>query len=242
MDNAITLRNVHFHGFLGEKYGKDFKLAVHSPASVIRLMAANFSDFVEVFRRGRYRIVLGTPNVDPDITLEQVPFNFPNKDIHFIPVAAGASSGGGKGLIRILLGVALIGVGLVGGGVFSGAGLSGLFGGGAAAAGGAAGGAAAATGLAAPAFLGLTWGNIALLGGAIALGGIAQLLMPTPKDTDKDRSSYFFNGAKNVVAEGGAIPLVYGRIRAGSTVVGASVLIEKLDPTSGSVISKNGED
>jgi predicted phage tail protein len=67
---------------------------------------------------------------------------------------------------------------------------------------------------------------------AIALGGIATLIMGSPSmgpdgsakaaDAAK-RKSFLFNGGINTVEQGGAVPLVYGFTRVGSTVISAGI-------------------
>lgn len=58
------------------------------------------------------------------------------------------------------------------------------------------------------------WGSMLLKVGALAvLGGVAQLLAPTPtQDTSTDQSRYL-GSPKNTVAIGTRIPILYGRDR-----------------------------
>lgn len=66
----------------------------------------------------------------------------------------------------------------------------------------------------------------------IAIGGIASLIMGTPSTgTDGSaaaadaakRKSFLFNGGINTTEQGGAVPLVYGFTRTGSTVISAGI-------------------
>jgi predicted phage tail protein len=99
---------------------------------------------------------------------------------------------------RILLGIALIGLSFVGfgAGLFAGVGVA---------------GAAGSTAL---------FG----LGASLLLGGIAQLLTPTPK-TDKDegdpKKSFSFSGIQNTTRAGVPVPVVYGELLVGGIVVSA---------------------
>lgn len=67
----------------------------------------------------------------------------------------------------------------------------------------------------------LFWGNpyayyMMGLGASLALGGVAQLISPhLPATSHSDLQ------AENVVGEGGPVPLLYGRLRVGSTVISA---------------------
>lgn len=66
------------------------------------------------------------------------------------------------------------------------------------------------------------------LGGALLLGGLAQLLSPTPsKNTTADKQeNRYFDGAQNVTAQGVPVPFGYGRMIVGSRVISAGITIE----------------
>lgn len=70
------------------------------------------------------------------------------------------------------------------------------------------------------------------MGASLALGGIVELLSPTPKVSSgnqrSDNTSYYFDGPVNTVDQGVPVPLVYGRILAGSQVISAKVTIDQL--------------
>lgn len=70
------------------------------------------------------------------------------------------------------------------------------------------------------------------MGASLALGGIVQLLSPTPKmasgNQRSDNTSYYFDGPVNTVDQGVPVPLIYGRILAGSQVISARVTIDQL--------------
>lgn len=69
-------------------------------------------------------------------------------------------------------------------------------------------------------------------GASLALGGIIELLSPTPKmasgNKRSDNTSYYFDGPVNTVDQGVPVPLIYGRILAGSQVISARVTIDQL--------------
>ncbi len=71
--------------------------------------------------------------------------------------------------------------------------------------------------------------KIGLLGGALILGGVAQLLTPTPvvsqgiDSQDDPRKSFSFSGIQNTSRQGVPVPIVYGEIIVGSVVVSAGV-------------------
>ena len=67
------------------------------------------------------------------------------------------------------------------------------------------------------------------IGASLALGGVAQLLTPTPKiptgpDTQNDpRKSYSFSGIQNTSRAGTPVPIVYGETIVGSVVISAGI-------------------
>ena len=71
--------------------------------------------------------------------------------------------------------------------------------------------------------------SIGLLGGSLILGGIAQLLTPTPKvaqgidSQDDPRKSYSFSGIQNTSRAGTPVPIVYGETIVGSVVISAGI-------------------
>lgn len=88
-------------------------------------------------------------------------------------------------------------------------------------------------------FTGQTW--VMGIGASLVLGGTAMALTTMPSATGEnsaeDRPGYLFNGAVNSSEPGGCVPLVFGRIRAGSVVVSAGVTAERL---SGAVSGTSG--
>ena len=67
------------------------------------------------------------------------------------------------------------------------------------------------------------------LGAQLTLGGVAQLLTPTPTvpqgaDTQDDpRKSYSFSGIQNTSRQGVPVPIVYGETLVGSVVISAGI-------------------
>jgi predicted phage tail protein len=92
-------------------------------------------------------------------------------------------------------------------------------------------------------FFGSTIGVGAALGGigaTLVLGGVAQLLTPTPQigqyssatpggfntteNTELDpQKSYSFSGIQNTSQQGSPVPLIYGEVFAGSVVISAGI-------------------
>jgi predicted phage tail protein len=69
--------------------------------------------------------------------------------------------------------------------------------------------------------------KIGLLGGALLLSGVAQLLTPVPKTNTKDegdpRKSFSFSGIQNTSRAGLPVPVVYGETLIGSVVISAGI-------------------
>lgn len=66
---------------------------------------------------------------------------------------------------------------------------------------------------------------------AMLAGGVAALLTPQTKglgaaDEVTNRASYAFNGPVNTVAQGNAIPVLYGELIVGSAVISAGIFAE----------------
>jgi predicted phage tail protein len=68
--------------------------------------------------------------------------------------------------------------------------------------------------------------SIGLVGASLVIGGIAQLLTPSPttsKDEGDPRKSFSFSGVQNTSRAGLPVPVVYGEMLVGSVVVSAGV-------------------
>lgn len=68
-------------------------------------------------------------------------------------------------------------------------------------------------------------------GGAMMLGGVAQMLSPVPhglsaKDSPENGASYNFNGPVNTSAQGNPVPLLYGEMIVGSAVISGGIYAE----------------
>jgi predicted phage tail protein len=68
--------------------------------------------------------------------------------------------------------------------------------------------------------------KIGLIGGALILTGIAELLTPIPtisKDEGDPRKSFSFSGIQNTNRAGVPVPVVYGETLTGSVVISAGI-------------------
>lgn len=69
------------------------------------------------------------------------------------------------------------------------------------------------------------------VGLALTMGGVAQMLAPQPpglsaQDRPENRPSYSFNGPVNTSAQGNPVPILYGEMIVGSSVISAGVFAE----------------
>lgn len=72
--------------------------------------------------------------------------------------------------------------------------------------------------------------KIAMMGGAMMLGGVVQMLSPQPaglasKQDADNRASYAFGGVTNTAAQGYPVPLLYGRRRIGGAIISAGIYV-----------------
>ena len=204
------MKKIYLHGKL-QKFGKVFNLDILSPKEGIHALCTQLKGFKKEFLKGNYFIFKGNMKEKNSLDLEELNIGLGKQnEFHIMPTLKGAKHGG---LGKVLAGIAIITLAVY------------------------AAPAAATLGaeLGQTAFLGVTYGNIALFGAGIALGGIAELLSPTPKISDysdrnspDQRASFLFNGAVNSTEQGVPVPLLFGRMRIGSTVVSAGLDLEQL--------------
>lgn len=191
-------------GELGKRFGRKHRLDVRSPAEAVRALCANFRDFRQFVATSEQRnVAYRVLSHKDEVGLEEL-HNPASKTITFVPVVSGAIIKTLKKLVDSTVGKIIIGAALIAASVLT-------------------------FGAATPLLTGV-FGQVAFsVGVSLALGGVAQLLAPTPKTRDqevKSEASYIFNGAVNTTAQGAAIPVGYGRLIVGSAVISAGVSVE----------------
>ena len=207
---CVMLRKVRLYGQLAEFVGrKVIEADLSSAAEAVRMLIANFPQLDRHMADRHYKVLVG----DGALTLDDLHNPVGQEEIKIVPVISGAGGGGGS----ILAGIALIGLSFISLGVgtaFAGIGGSTLLGGTAAAG------------------IGSTF--LATTGVALVLGGVAQLISPTPEipqgpDTNQDpRKSFSFSGIQNTSRGGTPVPIVYGKTLTGSVVISAGVDTEQV--------------
>lgn len=204
------LRKVRLYGQLAEFVGrKVIEADLSSAAEAVRMLIANFPQLDRHMADRHYKVLVG----DGALTLDDLHNPVGREEIKIVPVIVGAGGGGGS----ILAGIALIGLSFISlgaGTAFAGIGGSTLLGGTAAAG------------------IGSTF--LATTGAALVLGGVAQLISPTPSipqgpDTQQDpRKSFSFSGIQNTSRGGTPVPIVYGKTLTGSVVISAGIDTEQV--------------
>lgn len=212
------MREITLYGAAGERFGRTFRLDVASPAEAVRALMALRPGFATFAREQDWQVVVGPMDPANEIDADALAMSAGSQPLHFVPATKPHGNGGSIG--KIIVGVVLIGAAIA----FAPAG-AGLF--------GAAMGSYAVGG----AGLGLTFGQIALLGVSMVAAGVSGLLAATPTtNTDQpterarpeDRPSFVFNGVTNNSQQGGPVPIVCGRHLVGSVVIGGGIAVEDI--------------
>lgn len=189
-------------GELGRKFGRSYEFMALNPKEIISALSNQLDGFKEYLANAHtngifFKLVTTTP--------EGIDYNecmMSCDDLVIAPVITGAGGSGGSTLGKILVGVALIGLAFVPG------------------IGTAIIANTTATGM-------ITGGSILFsLGAALVLGGIADLLTPTPKKPkdNETQSSYLFDRAAELTTQGMPIPLLYGEFLATSPLIVSSAI------------------
>ncbi|WAH66067.1 tail assembly protein [Xanthomonas hortorum] len=192
------VRTVRLYGVLRAKFGKEFRLAVASPAEAIRALSVQLPGFQAFLMGAKDRgLTFAVFNGRRNLAEDQL-HDPPGDDaIRIAPVLQGSKRGG---TLQTIMGAALIVVGAAVN-IMSGGSLA--------------------------------WIGTPLInaGVAMVIGGVVQMLSPTPKglgtqDSPDNRPSYAFNGPVNVQAQGNPVPLAYGRCWIGSAVISGGIFAE----------------
>jgi predicted phage tail protein len=200
------MKTIHLYGFLADKFEPKYTLDVQTPAEAIRLLEANYpGQFANAMKDKWWRISRRATGP----CMHECELHMPTaaNEFHIEPI----TQGGFKAIFGLFLG----GTGL--GSIFTPLGLPVLGGGGAGVLGfgGALGG----------------FGKIAI---GLALLGVLALISGalSPKEEQKteedEKSSFLFNGPVNQSSQGGPVPVVYGRVIVGSTVISGGIKVEDI--------------
>ena len=196
------LRKIKLYGELAKFVGhKEFEVKADTLAHAVSFLINNFEGVEKYMSPKHYQVKVGNYAVDES----ELAHPIGQKDIHFIPVIAGAGRGTGK----LLLGAALIGVAIASGGAgFMAQGSLGF-----------------QSTVVGKFSLAATLGNIGI---GLALMGVSEMLTPLPEKRDFNseedpRLSYNFSGTQNTSRAGTPVPICYGEIITGSVVISGSI-------------------
>jgi len=210
------MKVVKVYGALQKRLGQcRFEFDVTTPAQALRGLCANFPDLAKWMIDSEkdgvgYKVSVGNIEVtEEDVSPLLLPYS--DREVFSItPVIAGA----GGGLGRILLGAALIATAVVTGGTSLAFGAAGF---------GLATGVTATAGLT----MAIAAGNIGI---GLVLSGVAEVLSPQPKPPSFDDSnpSFSFSNIVNTSRQGLPVPIIYGRVFAGSAVLSANFNVDNI--------------
>ena len=203
-----------------------FEFVADTPAQAMKALCVNFPGLAQwlLDREAEgmaFRVTSGRDKITNEAP-EGLVLPWSEREVFSIaPVIVGA----GRGVGQILAGIALVALAIVagpaaGGFLGLGAGLGG------------------ATGAGAAVSLGLVGGGFAsavgFLGVSLIIGGVAQLISPTPDlgfNTGKEAArleSFTFSGIVNTSKQGMAVPICYGRAFVGSAVISSGLDVDQV--------------
>lgn len=187
------MRKVILYGELANRYGREHTLAVNNAAEAIQAFCANFPGFRDLITSA-HRYGIGFKMFVGKQNLQRAKDSLlPCSEADVIRIVPAIFGSGGW--VKTLIGAALVVVGVV----FTpfSAGFSNA----------------------------LTAAGLGLI-----LNGVFQLLTAPPPGASGDSSSddvngqsFVFSGPENVTQQGGAVPVGYGRMMVGSTVISAGI-------------------
>jgi predicted phage tail protein len=205
------MKVVKVYGALRKRLGQcRFQFEADTPAQAIKALCANFPGLdkwlIDSEQDGvGYRVTIGKERIDEADAL-LLPWS--ERDVFSItPVIAGA----GQGVGQVLAGIGLVALALIN--PFGAAAIGTL-------------------GLSAPILVNTLVGAI---GASLLLGGVAQMLSPTPTFSGFERGkeaarleSFTFSGITNTVQQGMPVPICYGRCYIGSAVISSGLDVDQL--------------
>ena len=198
------MRKIKLYGELAKITGhKELEAVVNTTAQAVSFLVNNFPELESHMADKYYQVLL---DKEEEVDIEELHFPVGKSDIKFVPVISGSG-----GIGKALFGGALIALSFGVGGLFTAPlTMSGGF---------------AAAGLGAKAAFGI--------GAGLVLGGVSDMLFPTPKmpqfSSEQDpRISFSFSGTQQTSRAGTPVPLVYGEIFTGSVVISSSIDTEQV--------------
>jgi predicted phage tail protein len=207
------MRSIHLYGVLKKQFGPSHRFDVATAGEALRALNCAFpGKFVKALQDGHFKLVRGDKTSGMQLDLDLIcQMKLGAADLHLIPVAKGAAmSQKAKGTTKVVLGAALIG-----GAIFMSGGTL----------------AAPLSMMGAPVVegLGVTWGNIALVGLGLALAGVSTLLSKPAVSTASNNVDVSSGNIGNSGQQGDGIQLIYGEVLTGSTPISVASDVEDID-------------
>jgi predicted phage tail protein len=216
------MKVVKVYGALRKRLGQcRFQFEADTPAQAIKALCANFPGLdkwlIDSEQDGvGYRVTIGKERIGgDDVSPMLMPWS-EHEVFSITPVIAGA----GQGMGQIFAGIGLIALSflLPGAGIF---GATSLF-----------GATAATTGVAG--FATALGTAFSVAGASLILGGVAQMLSPTPTFSGLERGkeaarleSFSFSSIVNTTQQGMPVPVCYGRAYVGSAVISSGLDVDQ---------------
>lgn len=203
------VRTVVLHGSLRKEFGPSFKVVGDTLTLIVRGIESQCEGFVEAIRAGIFKVKVNGKYLEQNEAVMHLPKNA--KRIDITPHIGGAEGEG-----KLIIGAIILVVAIVASGGTLAAPLAGMA------------GTAFTVGGAA-----VTWGSVAMVGFALGYAGVSMMMAPNPQGNAsgagaEQRASFMFNGATNVNEQGGPVPVMYGRMRIGSTRISVDVTSEQM--------------
>lgn len=194
------MRKIILYGELRKKFGKEYNLNVSNGAAAVAALRKLVKGFES------YMLEHSEPGflvkIGKEYQDEESLRNpsAPTEVIRIMPYITGS-----KGAFKIILGAALIALALN------------------------------------PTSIGLGVGNLVAFGPesvlnfgiSLVLSGVSEILFqppkpPNPKEREKEKPSYAFDGPVNTVQQGNPVPVLYGKLLVGSQVISAVIIAKDI--------------
>lgn len=188
------MARVCLHGDL-QRFGRRFDLNIRTGAEGLHALFMQISGLKQKIQQGWYQVRIAGTDVTEDTVSARLHEPLPpGAIIHIVPRAAGAKN---SGVFQTIAGAVM---------VVAGAAIS-YF----------SAGTLAAFG-----------GGMMKFGAAMMLGGVAQMLtpqakIPSSRQTDNGKQNTYFSSLDNMVAQGNALPVLYGEMLVGSRTISQEI-------------------
>jgi predicted phage tail protein len=191
------MNTVRLYGALAKEFGPEHRFEIASPAEAVQALAANFPRFIDKLRGGFFRVVIGK-SASKGIGLDENTILSRRLGDQTLHIVP-VTKGSKSGLGKVLAGILLIGLSL--------SGLPFL---------------AAGIGAGGTVTMGAITGQIGL---GLTLTGAASLLSPE-MDGSENSKSFTMTGPQITLREGGIVPIVYGEVWTGGTMISGQLKVE----------------